>query len=139
MFAITVAPDGGGGTLLGVGVGLGIGVGVPDCDPEPEDEIPGVPVKAVVVVPASGLATPEAPHPTNQNPANVTNPTAQNRFRFRYIRQPFGRQARLSGQTTEASTLDVSGESSRRVTEFALEERDPGKVLRLAKRFGKTT
>src|SRR3954469_19606818 len=97
MLEMTVAPDGGGGTLplLGVGVGVGVGttVGVPDA--EPEDEVVGVPVNAVVVVPTNGLAMLEAPHPTIQNPANVTNPTAQTRFRFRYIRQPFGRWARL--------------------------------------------
>jgi hypothetical protein len=97
MLEMTVAPEGGGGTLPLFGVGVGLGVG--DCDPEPEDEVLGVPVNAVVVVPANALAAPEAPHPTSQNPANVTNPTAQNRFRFRYIRQPSGRWARLSGRT----------------------------------------
>jgi hypothetical protein len=89
MLEMTVAPDGGGGTLPLLGVGVGVTVGVPDAEPE------DVPVNAVVVVPTNGLATLEAPHPTIQNPANGTNPTAHIRFRFRYIRQPFGRWARL--------------------------------------------
>ena len=68
-------PDGGGGILplLGLGAGVGVTVGVPD--PEPEDAALGVPENSVVVVPTNGLAALEAPHPTNQNPANVTNPT----------------------------------------------------------------
>ena len=127
MLAMTVAPEGVGGRF---GVGVGLGVGVPDgWEPEPEEDgALGDPVNAVVVVPvvavpAKGLAAPEAPHPSIQKPVRVSTPTAQNRFRFTYIRQPSGRWARLSGQTTEASTLDVSGESSRRITEFALDRK----------------
>src|SRR5437588_331410 len=95
MLAMTVAPEGVGGRF---GVGVGVGVGVPDgWEPEPEEDgALGDPVNAVVVVPvvavpANGLAALKAPHPSIQNPVRVSTPAAQNRFRFTYIRQPFGR------------------------------------------------
>lgn len=133
-----VAPAGGGGASpfgeglgvgvgVGVGVGLGVGVGVGlvgVVPPELEDPEPPEPVNWLVVVLADDdVLALETPHPVNEKAAIDNVPIAQNPFRFNCIMDLSvgGGNADLSGQVRRASTLDVYGEISKWITEFALD------------------
>lgn len=111
-----VAPAGGAGALpLLLEPELLLAAGVVTEVDAPE------PISWVVVVLADDGFALETEHPVKEKIPIDNVPMAQNPFRFNCIMDlSVGGGIRLSGQSRAASTLDVYGRTSNRITELAL-------------------